>query len=162
MRVGNKDHHLFDLMRQTRPPEHRGNRDEERRGREHETMPYFLTDQFKEILESSQKQQADAEAGQLDADPSKKKKEDGPVGIYKSIFLRKKVEEQLEKRKRDRKSKVPGQAAGSPRGGAGGGAAGDSRKKGGARAGPKTENEEQLMNVIDDLRNDLQLRDEEY
>ena len=73
--------------------------------------------------------------------------------------MRKKVEEQGEKRKRDRKAKVPGQPAGSPRGGAAGGAAADSRKKGGARKGPATENEEQLMNVIDDLRNDLQLRD---
>ena len=70
--------------------------------------------------------------------------------------MRKKVEEQGEKRKRDRKAKVPGQPAGSPRGGA---AAADSKKKGGARKGPATENEEQLMNVIDDLRNDLQLRD---
>ena len=72
--------------------------------------------------------------------------------------MRKKVEEQGEKRKRDRKAKVPGQPAGSPRGGAAGGA-GDNKKKGGARKGPATENEEQLMNVIDDLRNDLQLRD---
>ena len=53
MRIGNKDPQLFDLMRQSRPPEHRGNRDGERRGREHETMPYFLTDQFREILETS-------------------------------------------------------------------------------------------------------------
>ena len=159
MRAGNKDPQLFDLMRQSRPPEHRGNRDQDRRGREHETMPYFLTDQFREILETSQKQQADAAAIHDGTDPDKKKKEDGPVGIYKSIFLRKKVEEQGEKRKRDRKAKVPGQPAGSPRGGAAGGAAADSRKKGGARKGPATENEEQLMNVIDDLRNDLQLRD---
>ena len=28
--------------------------------------------------------------------------------------------------------------------------------------GPKTENEEQLLSVIDDLRNDLKLRDTEY
>ena len=57
--MGNQDAHLFNLLRQSRPPEHRGNRDDERRGREHETMPYFLTSQFREILETSQKQQAD-------------------------------------------------------------------------------------------------------
>lgn len=76
------------------------------------------------------------------------------------MFLNKKVQEQTEKRKRDRKAKVPSQPAASPRAGAAGGAAGDNKKKAVAR--PKTENEEQLLNVIDDLRNDLQLRDEEF
>ena len=35
-------------------------------------------------------------------------------------------------------------------------------KKGPARGGPKTESEEQLLQIIEDLRNDLRLRDEEY
>ena len=46
-------------------------------------------------------------------------KDTGPVGIYKSEFLRVKVEQQQEKRKRDRKAGVgqrSGQQAGSPRG----------------------------------------------
>ena len=30
------------------------------------------------------------------------------------------------------------------------------------RGGARTENEEQLMQIIEDLRNDLRLRDEEY
>ena len=76
------------------------------------------------------------------------------------MFLNKKVQEQTEKRKRDRKAKVPSQPATSPRVGAAGAAASDNKRKGAAR--PKTENEEQLLNVIDDLRNDLQLRDEEF
>lgn len=75
-----------------------------------------------------------------------KAKDEGPVGIYKSIFLRTKVEQQAEKRKKDRKS-MPRRAAagGSPRnGGTGTGAdAKAGSKKGVAR--PKTENEEQLL-----------------
>ena len=39
---------------------------------------------------------------------------------------------------------------------------GEGGKKRVARAGPKTENEEQLLQIIDDLRNDLRLRDEEF
>ena len=78
------------------------------------------------------------------------------------MFLNKKVQEQTEKRKRDRKAKVPNQPAASPRAGAAGAATENNKRKGAARGGPKTENEEQLLNVIDDLRNDLQLRDEEF
>ena len=51
--IGNKDPQLFDLLRQSRPPELRGNRNDDRRGKEHETMPYFLTPQFREILDTS-------------------------------------------------------------------------------------------------------------
>ena len=149
-------------MRQSRPPELLGNRNDERRGEENESMSYFLTDHFREILETSQNQYTDPAANQDEDDPYNKKKDDGPVGIYKSIFLRKKVEEQLEKRGQNRgKGKVPGKTAGKPRGGAAG-AAGDNKKKGGARGGPKIESEDQLMNVIDDLHKDLQLRDQEF
>lgn len=53
---GHKDHQLFQLMTQARPPDQRGNRDDLKRGKEHETMPYFLTDQFRAMLEAAQKQ----------------------------------------------------------------------------------------------------------
>jgi len=76
--------------------------------------------------------------------------------------LRTKVEEQIEKRKRDRKNKT----AGSPKSAAAGGTAnatqGGQGKKAPVRSAPKTESEEQLLQVIDDLRNDLKLRDAEY
>lgn len=74
----------------------------------------------------------------------------------------------MEKRKRDRKTAPRGQQAGSPRSGpagSGAGAVGGSvagLRKAGMRGGPRTENEEQLLQIIEDLRNDLRLRDEEY
>ena len=49
----NKDHRLLDLIYQSRLPEQRGSRADQRKGREHETMPYFLTDQYRAILSSS-------------------------------------------------------------------------------------------------------------
>ena len=38
------------------------------------------------------------------------------------------------------------------------------KKKGAAagRSGPKTQSEEQLMEIIEELRNDLRIRDEEF
>lgn len=48
-RPGNKDRALFDLCAQARQPEER-NRNNDHKGREHETMPYFLTKQFSQIL----------------------------------------------------------------------------------------------------------------
>jgi hypothetical protein len=51
----NKDAKLFDLLTQARRPEDR-NREKSRRGKEHETMPYFLTDQYKQVLKESQRQ----------------------------------------------------------------------------------------------------------
>ena len=73
------------------------NRDDMRRGKEHDTMPYFLTDHFREILEASQKQKSDMKKAQEGAAAGKKKpgeggQEKGPAGLYKSIFLRNKVE----------------------------------------------------------------------
>ena len=44
---------LFNLLRQARKPEERGNRDDSRRGAEFETMPYFLTDQFKQVFKTA-------------------------------------------------------------------------------------------------------------
>ena len=93
------------------------------------------------------------------------KDKDVKVGIYKSLFLREKVEQQTEKRKRDRKIQGAARAgAGSPRASAAGGesAVGGGKKKAPARGKTATENEEHLQQVIDDLRNDLRLRDEEY
>ena len=61
-------------------------------------MPYFLTDQYRGILEASQAQHQPT----IDSEEEKKNKsksgaaadkDQGPVGIYKSIFLRTKVEQ---------------------------------------------------------------------
>ena len=48
----NRDRELFELLDQYRPKNQR-NRDNMKKGSEHETMPYFLTSQYAEILESS-------------------------------------------------------------------------------------------------------------
>ena len=67
----------------------------------------------------------------------------------------------MEKRKRDRKANPRGAAAAGNPTGSSGAAGTDGKKKTGANR-PKTENEEQLLQIIDDLRNDLRIRDEEY
>ena len=48
-RIDNKDPALFDLLTQYRRPGER-TRDGLEKGKEHETMPYFLTDQFRAVL----------------------------------------------------------------------------------------------------------------
>ena len=138
-KASNKDPALFQLLHQYRDDSDR-NRDEYQKGKEHDTMPYFLSHQYKAILQESkdQKQAAEDEENGV---VKKGKKEDGPVGIYKSEFLRKKVEDQVEKKKRDRK-----QARGKPvtqESTAALATTEPAKKKGNAR--PRTENEEQLL-----------------
>lgn len=72
-RPTNKDHRLFELMYQSRLPEQTGSRADERKGREHETMPYFLTDQYRAILSASQ-EQAQAAKSLEDAKANQQKK----------------------------------------------------------------------------------------
>ena len=112
------DHALFSLLHQARLPEQRGaDVQDVHLGREHETMPYFLTDQFRQILEASQEQKKSAIVAKLGERAGPKKADDGdqaPVGLYKSLFLRQKIENQNERRKKDRAA--TGKAgAGSPR-----------------------------------------------
>ena len=165
---GHKDHVLFDLMSQSRTPNERGNRDSMKRGMEQETMPYFLTDQFRQMLEISQKQAEDSKKKEAEAAAGAKKgqksqagqKDYGPTGLYKSIFLRTKVEQQQEKRRVDRKGAARGAGASSQPAAATPAATG--ARKGTSRQVSKSELEEQLMIVIEDLKSDLQIRDQEY
>ena len=72
--------------------------------------------------------------------------------MYKSDFLTKKIAQQNDKKKTDRaaqKGRAPAPKETNAKGG----------KKG---AAPPTENEEGLLQIIEDLRNDLQIRDQEY
>lgn len=83
-----------------------------KKGREFETMPFFLSDEFKTILEDKVK----TTNGQIISETT----DSNPVGgmmegsssgggnLYKSGFLKEKIIEQNEKRKRERKSKKPG------------------------------------------------------
>jgi len=60
----------------------------------------------------------------------------------------------MEKRKKDKKaSRAPG--AGSQSNAPSATGAEPGKKKGVAKSGPKVESEEQLLQIIDDLRNDL-------
>ena len=73
------------------------------RGKEHETMPYFLTDQYRQVLKAAQKQDEEDKKfeDESDANVAGAKKKNAPAGesggaqagIYKSIFLRTKVEQ---------------------------------------------------------------------
>ena len=80
-------------------------------------MPYFLTDQYKAVLEASQVHTRAAAIREENALNPKKpgqaavvsKSDQGPVGIYKSEFLRTKVEQQNDKRKKDRRAAPRGQ-----------------------------------------------------
>ena len=113
---------MFSLLHQSRLPEQRGQDVEEvHLGREHETMPYFLTDQFRQVLAASHEQKKPAIAAKPGpkTDGAKKNEPDqAPVGLYKSLFLRQKIEFQNERRKKDRAATSKA-GAGSPRSGAG-------------------------------------------
>jgi hypothetical protein len=83
------------------------------------------------------------------------------------VFLKEKILEQNEKRKRDRKNKK----AGGPEdqipevnlfGGGSPVAAGTIGKKGKKAAGDDTMMTEEVQDLIDDLKNDLSIRDLEY
>ena len=77
-----------------------GSREVMKRGKEHDTMPYFLTDQFRMILEASKAAEEEEKTlAEENAEGGKKKageeakNDKGPVGLYKSMFLRNKVEQ---------------------------------------------------------------------
>ena len=72
-------------------------------------------------------------------------------GTYKSEWLRAKVVQQNEKRKIDKKKGVK-----QPTGKAASDAAAPKKKKG------ATETDEQLLEIIEELKSDLKMRDEEF
>ena len=89
-------------------------------------MPYFLTDQYREIIQQKEKAEQEAKENLLNgprptdgkkrdksSEPPAEKSSGGPVGIYKSIFLRGKIEQQNNKRKLDRKEARSLKTAGS-------------------------------------------------
>jgi len=88
---------------------------------------------------------------------------EGPTGLYKSIFLRTKVEQQMERRRKDRKGpKAPGSPREAPSASGAQTEAAGSKKKTATKKVGNSENEEHLLQIIDDLKNDLRIRDEEY
>jgi hypothetical protein len=77
----------------------------EKKGREFETMPYFLSDQFKALVEDKSKPKT------MVSSESKNSLQGGAFGgnsLYKSDYLKEKMVEQQEKKRRDRKNKKPG------------------------------------------------------
>ena len=126
----------------------------QKKGQEMDTMPYFLTAQFKEVLEQSEKQKL-----QIESQASLNKPKAAGTGMYKSEFLSRKVVQQNEKRKTDRLAIKANRQAGQAQTGGGGGR---ETKGGGKKVAPPSETEESLMQIIEELRNDLQIRDQEY
>ena len=83
--------------------------------------------------------------------------------MYKSGFLKDKIVEQTEKRKRERKGGAKKGPDGEqmPEHSLFGGKAGAGGKKKGGAAGDEGYNEE-AQEIIDELKNDLKIRDQEY
>ena len=77
--------------------------------------------------------------------------------MYKSEFLSRKILQQNEKKKTDRLAIKANRQAGQQTGG------GAKETKGtGKKGAAPTETEEGLVQIIEELRNDLQIRDHEY
>jgi len=82
--------------------------------------------------------------------------------MYKSGFLKDKIVEQTEKRKRERKGAKKGpDGEQMPEHSLFGGKAGAAKKKGTGAGGDEGYNEE-AQEIIDELKNDLKIRDQEY
>ena len=100
--MGNEpDAALFNLMSQSRPEERR-NRKECKKGAQLETMPYFLTAAYKEIIDGVHKEREEErkrveEAQEAGGKKSKNKESEGAQtssgGMYRSMFLKTKVEQ---------------------------------------------------------------------
>ena len=86
-----------------------------------------------------------------EASSEAKAKIGGGGGMYRSEFLVRKIAQQNEKKKTDRLANKGRPAAGSNKDGAG--------AKGKKAVVPPTESEEALVQIIEDLRSDLQIRD---
>ena len=135
-----KDKQLFNMLSQARKPEEIGSR--EKKGAELDTMPYFLTDQYAAILKEQDKNEKLNKESTGNAQQSSS-------GAYKSRFLKDKITQQNESRKGQKK-------------GPKGAVAGGEKQTGGKQTRQKGESEEQLIEIIEDLRNDLKVRDLEY
>lgn len=81
--------------------------------------------------------------------------------MYKSGFLRDKIIEQTEKRKREKKGAKKGPDGEMPEQSLFGGKGAGKKKGAGAPGGEEGYNEE-AQEIIDELKNDLKIRDQEY
>ena len=123
------------MLSQARKPE---DRHRESKGAEIETMPYFLTSEYKAIVDANAKSHETIAGG--------KENTAATTGTYKSQWLKDKLAQQNEKRKVDRKK-------------------GSTAATGEKAVGKKKqigESEEMLMEIIEELRADLKLRDNEF
>lgn len=136
-----KDKQLFNMLSQARKPAEIGHR--EKKGEEIDTMPYFLTDKYAAILSEQER------CEQINKESTGNQQQQSS-GAYKSRFLKDKISQQNESRKGQKKGTKP-QANNQP-----------GEKQSGKPTRQKGENEEQLLEVIEDLRNDLKVRDLEY
>lgn len=100
----NKDKQLFNMLSQARKPAEIGHR--EPKGAELNTMPYFLTDQYAEIIKEQERvDKLSKESSQIVQQQS--------GGAYKSRFLKDKISQQNESRKGQKKGpKAQGTNAG--------------------------------------------------
>eukprot|EP00347_Sterkiella_histriomuscorum_P003182 403365276 len=135
------------------------------KGKEFETMPFFLSDEFKQIMEEKNKKNEQAlRLTQIDGSKDKLLNSGTMGGIstigssgggasqlYKSEFIKDRLNEQNEKRKRDRKLKKVMPSKNSY-------AAGE---MGGTKRRVK-EGQEDLEEVVDEMRNDLRIREQEF
>ena len=137
-----------------------------KKGREFETMPFFLTDEFKMImddkynkqsqgtLKTSAKGEQQLSSATLGGVSSGNQGAAAGSAMYKSEFLKEKMNEQNEKRKRDRKNKKNiTQATMKTTGSV-------SDKNELLRR--RKEGQEDLEEVVDELKNDLQLVEDDY
>lgn len=109
-----------------------------------ETMPYFLTSQFAEVL---------AHQASMDKKKTEEHLKTMPTqggGMYKSAFLKNKITQQNDKRKVDKKQPRPKTQSDEKK-------SGDTKGKGPARK--RGENEEELLEIIQELKNELKQRD---
>lgn len=120
-----------------------------KKGEEYEKMPYFLADSFRVLIEdnSHAKSLQPSESKQSLSNKSTTGPAFGGSQSYKSEFLREKLVDQAEKKKRDRKNKqklvkAPVNAKAKP-----------------AASG---ELNEDLIEVVDELKNDLVNKEREH
>lgn len=132
-------------------------------------MPFFLSDEFKTILEDKIRgtggpsdKLGDTLGGTTSLNMTGQQQHQGGNNMYKSVFLKEKVLEQNEKRKRDRKTKKAPENQMPEHNLFGGGnpPAGKKGKKGANEDGMMLA--EEAQDLIDDLKNDLSIRDQEY
>lgn len=116
-------------------------------------MPYFLSSEFAAIIENKnaldEKMRAEAEKNKPPATSSST--------AYKSQFLKEKLVSQNDKRKQDRKKPKEKPAEEGKEN-----APGLKGAKGGKMVKKKGQSDEDLVDIIDELREDLKTRDQEY